>query len=163
MIFKPHLKKDCITYITLKDLEALGVDTLMLDVDNTLSLHHSQQPAEGITQWISDMQQAGIRLIILSNARKARVAPFADKLGLPFVSLAKKPLPNGYFKAKKMMGINFKKTAAVGDQLFTDMLGGHLACVKCILVTPFKLEDKWNFKIRRTIERVFLKMYGYAE
>ena len=161
MIFKPHLKKNCITDITTQDLKDLGVDTLLLDVDNTLSLHHSQTPAEGVVQWLRDMEKSGIKLIILSNARCSRVSPFANKLKLPFVWLAKKPLPTGYFKAKRMMDINFKTTAAVGDQLFTDMLGGHLVGIKCILVTPFKLEDKWNFKIRRRIERLFLNRYGY--
>lgn len=160
MIFKPHIIKKCVTDITAEELKSMGIEVLLLDVDNTLSLHHSQIPAGGVCEWIEKMKLDGIQLIILSNARSARVKPFADKLGLPFVSLSKKPLPNGYFKAKKLTGIPFSETAAVGDQLFTDMLGGHIVGVKCIYVYPFRLEDKWNFKIRRTFEKIFLKIYG---
>ena len=161
MLFKPHLKKDKITDITAGELRDMGVEALLLDVDNTLSLHHAMEAAPGVTQWIEGIRREEISLIIISNARRKRVEPFAQMLGLPFISSAKKPLTFAYRRARKKLGAPRKKTAVVGDQLFTDMLGGHLAGVKCILLTPFKTEDSWNIKIRRRIERILLKKYGY--
>lgn len=161
MFFRPHLKKEHITDITIDDLKALGVDTLILDVDNTLSKHHSQTAAPGVIDWIADMQREGIKLIILSNARRARVEPFANMLGLDFLPLGLKPLTGGYRKIRKRIGLKKEQIATVCDQLFTDMLGGNLAGIKCILVTPYEEEDKPSFRIRRKLEKVMLKRYGY--
>ena len=161
MLFKPHLKRNHITDITLEDLNALGVDTLILDVDNTLSKHHSQTAADGVISWIADIQNKGIRLIILSNARRARVEPFANMLGLEFIPLGLKPLTFGYNKIRKKLGVKKSRVATVGDQLFTDMLRGHLAGIKCILVTPYELEDKPSFKLRRNLEKILLKRYKF--
>ncbi len=161
MLFKPHLKKECIIDITLDDLNALGVNTLILDVDNTLSKHHSQTAADGVKEWIADVQSKGIRLIILSNARRSRVEPFANMLGLEFIPLGLKPLTFGYGKIIRKLKVKRKQVATVGDQLFTDMMGGNLSRVKCILVTPFEEEDKPSFRLRRKLEKVLLKKYGY--
>lgn len=161
MLFKPHLKKEHITDITLDDLKALGVDTLILDVDNTLSKHHSQTAAPGVKEWLADIQQKGIKLIILSNARRARVEPFANMLGLEFIPLGLKPLTFGYGKIRRLLKVKRKQVATVGDQLFTDMMGGHLAGIKCILVTPYEEEQKTSFVIRRRLEKILLKKYGY--
>ncbi len=163
MLFKPHLKRDRVTDITLQDLKALGVKGLLLDVDNTLSTHGGQHLTRGLEQWLKDMQGAGVGLIILSNAKRRRVEPFANKIGLSFQSLSAKPLPFGYLRAARKLGLSRSQTAIVGDQLFTDMLGGHLSGVKTILLTPIELEDKPSFRIRRRLERFFLKRYHWKE
>ena len=161
MIFKPHIKRERITDITLSDLENLGVSALMLDVDNTMSTHGGQVLTEGLLEWLSKMQESGIKLIILSNAKNRRVEPFAAKISLNYIHLAAKPLPFGYFKAISVLGVSRKEAAIVGDQLFTDMLGGFLSGVKKILLTPILLEDKPSFIFRRKIERIFLKHYKF--
>ncbi len=163
MIFKPHIKRDRITDITLKDLKRLGVHALMLDVDNTMSTHGGQVLTDGLMDWLSLMQSGGIKLIVVSNAKERRVKPFAEKIALPYIHLAAKPLPFGYFKAVRYLGEKRKNTAIVGDQLFTDMLGGWLAGVRKILLTPILLENKRNFIIRRKIERIFLDRYKFKE
>ena len=133
----------------------------MLDVDNTMSTHGGQVLTDGLLEWLQKMQDAGIKLIVLSNARKSRVEPFAQKINLNFMHLAAKPLPFGYWRAARALNIKRSRTAIVGDQLFTDMLGGWLAGVKKILLTPILLEDKMSFKIRRRIEKEFLKRYKF--
>lgn len=161
MIFKPHIKRERIADITVEDVKSLGVNALLLDVDNTMSTHGGQVLTDGLTEWLSLMHENGIKLIVLSNARKSRVEPFAEKIGLPFIHLGLKPLPFGYFRAAKAVGEKRKNVAIVGDQLFTDMLGGFLSGTKKILLTPILLEDKPSFIIRRKIERIFLKHYKF--
>lgn len=161
MIFKPHIKRECIADITIEDVKSLGVNALLLDVDNTMSTHGGQVLTDGLTEWLSMMRENGIKLIVLSNARKSRVEPFAEKIGLPFIHLGLKPLPFGYFRAAKAVGEKRKNVAIVGDQLFTDMLGGFLSGTKKILLTPILLEDKPSFILRRKIERIFLKHYKF--
>lgn len=162
-IFYPQKIFHRITDITPEKLKEMGIHGLMIDVDNTLSTHGGQVPIDGLKDWIREMHKGGIRLIILSNARHSRVEPFAKKIGLSFISLAAKPLPFGYLSAVGALGIPRKQTAIVGDQLFTDILGGHLAGVGTLLVRPILPEDKKSFKIRRKYENIILRKHGYTD
>lgn len=159
MLLKPHLKLNRITDVNMRHLDYLGVDTLLLDVDNTLSTDHGTVLTKGLTEWIERMKNDGIKLVIVSNARKERVRPFAEKLGLKFIGLGLKPLPFGYFRGVRYVSSKRKSTAIVGDQIFTDILGGRLSGVKTILLTPIKLENKFSFKIRRKLEKLVFKIY----
>lgn len=155
--FSYNLLKKRITEITLKDLDLLGVKTLLVDVDNTLSTHHGTVLVDGLLDWILYMQQNGIKLIVVSNSKKSRIKPFAERIGLPFVSLACKPLPFGYLRGIRAIGGDKKFAAIVGDQIFTDVLGANLLGIKSVLTRPVRLEDGISFKIRRYFERKILK------
>ena len=82
-------------------------------------------------------------------------------LGLDVVGLAAKPLPFGYFRAVKKLKIKRKNVAIVGDQIFTDVMGGNLSGVKTILVTDITPEDKPFFKFKRKLEKKLLKRWKY--
>lgn len=155
-MFRPDIWLHRVTDITPKMLKELGVSALFLDVDNTLSTHHGTEITEGFFEWKEKMQTSGISLVIVSNSKRFRIEPFAEKVGLPFVSLAAKPLPNGYIKAAGKLSVPLKKAAIAGDQIFTDVLGAKICGCRTILTEPIKLEDKLSFKIRRKAEK-FLK------
>ncbi len=159
MLLKPHLKLKRITDIKPEHLSMLGVSTLFLDVDNTISTDHGTHLAEGLTEWIEGMKAAGVKLMILSNAKSERVKPFAKRLGLDFIGLAMKPLPFGFFRGAKRAGIPRKNTAIVGDQIFTDTLGGRLSGVKVILLTPIEPEKQLSFRIRRKLEKAVFRIH----
>ncbi len=146
-----------ITDIDTAFLQKENIDTLLLDVDNTLSTHHGTILVDGLDDWLETVGNSGIKLIIVSNSKRWRIKPFAEKIGLPFVSLAAKPLPFGYSKAVKALNADKRRTAIIGDQLFTDVLGAGLYGIKSLLVRPVKLEDGWSFKIRRYFEKKILK------
>ncbi len=158
-IFLPKYYMHRVTNITLEHLAAWGVTALFLDVDNTLSTHHGQQPLEGLYEWLAVMKANSIRLLILSNSKQKRVEPFAEKLGLEFISLSCKPLPFGFWRGLRRLGVKHKQVALVGDQLFTDVLGGNLCGVKTVRVEPILLEDKKSFIIRRRLEAKLLKKH----
>lgn len=140
-------------------LREMGVRALLLDVDNTLSTHGGQTPLKGLQEWIEKMQAEKIGLLILSNARKRRVEPFAGRLGLEFQSLSLKPLPFGYLRALRRLGLKRRQAAIVGDQLFTDALGGNLAGVTTILVEPILPETGRSFLLRRKWEKRILSRH----
>ena len=157
-MFKPEIKLERVTDITLDILKKYNISALILDVDNTLSTHHGHILTDGLPEWLQLMKDNGIKLIILSNSKEARVKPFAEKINLPYISLGLKPLPTGYLKALKALGTKRRETAIVGDQIFTDVLGGRVVGVRTILLTPIKLETTWGFKFKRSIERVLIKL-----
>lgn len=159
MLLKPDIKLERVTDITLDILKKYNITNLILDVDNTLSTHHGHILTEGLEEWLRIMSVAKIGLIVLSNSKEQRVKPFAEKIGLPFISLGLKPLPFGYFRALKALGSQRKNTAIVGDQIFTDVLGGNIVGVKTLLLTPIKLEETAGFRFKRKIERLVFKLY----
>lgn len=163
MLLKPDIKLKRVTDITPEILEKYNINSLILDVDNTLSTHHGQILTDGLEDWLKLMKENGIRLTVLSNSNEKRVKPFAEKIGLPYISLGLKPLPFGYIRALKMSDSKRKNTAIVGDQIFTDVLGGQCVGVKTILLTPIKPEDGISFKIRRKLERMLFKLYKITD
>ena len=160
MLIKPHLQLNRATDISVQLLLERGIDTLILDVDNTLCIRKGAEILPGILQWLDDLRAAGIKLIILSNAMPSRMQGIAARFSLPFVGLGGKPLPFGFLRAMKRMGSKAKHTAIVGDQLFTDMLGGHLAGCQTLLVCPVEKETAATLRLKRWLERPLLKAWG---
>ena len=159
MLFKPHLKLNRITDIEKRHLDMLGVNCLLIDIDNTVSTDHGTELVKGLSEWIDKMRGDGVKLYILSNARGSRVMPFAEKIGLDYIGLAMKPLPFGYWRGVRRSGGKLRSTAIVGDQIFTDVLGGRLSGVKTVLLTPVLLEPQLSFRIRRRLEKAVFKIH----
>lgn len=156
MLLKPRKAFSSVTKITPEFLKAYGIKALLLDLDNTLTTHNNPVPAEGILSWLKEMKSAGILLMIVSNNKAKRVVPFAEVLELPYESRGMKPLPAGFIRAMKRLGLEKSEIGVVGDQLYTDILGANLGGFFGIFVTPMKLEDSFFFKIKRALERPFL-------
>lgn len=152
-IFTPSVALRRITDITSALLQNLGAEALLLDVDNTLALDGSRDPFPGTVEWSEKIRRDGFKVMVLSNNFKDRVEPFAAKYGLPFFSMAMKPLPAAYLLAAKRMNVRREKTVVVGDQIFTDIFGANLAGMKSILLQPVRLEESVSFRIRRSLER----------
>lgn len=152
-----------VTEITPDILKKLGIRGLILDLDNTLTTHDNPVPGEGVLDWLDVMKKNNISLMIVSNNHPPRVKPFADMLGLEFVSEGKKPLTKGFREATDKMGLPKKCIAAVGDQIFTDVLGAGLFGVKMLYVDPIEHEKTTFFKVKRKCEKPFLPKKYYNE
>ena len=159
-MLKPNHITNTVTDVTVEYLKENNIKALLLDVDNTLSVAHANKTLRnGVAEWLSKMKENGIGLIILSNAKKKRAQRFGDTIGLEVIGLSAKPLPFGYFRAVKKLGLKCRETAMVGDQYFTDVLGGKLAGVKTIMVTDITPENDAFFKLKRRVEKMLLKRW----
>lgn len=152
-----------ITDITYEYLEKKGIKGLILDLDNTLTTHDNPKPADGVLDWIGNMKKNNIRLMIVSNNHSPRVKPFADMLGLDFVSEGAKPLTKGFKEACKLMKLKKNELAAVGDQIYTDVLGANLYGIRMLYVAPIEHEKTKFFKLKRKLEVPFLPKKFYKE
>ena len=152
-IFKADYRFDKITDITAADLKNAGAKLILLDADNTLSFHGSQEPFPGVLEWLEEIKKEGFVPVIISNNSESRIRPFAEKLGLPFVFKSAKPLPKGFKKATEKFGFKRKETAVIGDQIFTDVLGGKLFGAKVFLTEPLGPETDFFIKIKRKFEK----------
>lgn len=145
--------------ITPEFLKGKGITALVLDVDNTLTGHDSQQLPPAIRDWLDRMRAAGIQLAIASNNNEERVRPFAQSIGLDYVAMSCKPLTFGLARARKKFGVPQRQMAIVGDQLFTDRLAGALYGIPALVVQPMYEDFKKGIRFKRRLEKPFLARY----
>ena len=144
-------------------LKCKGIYGLILDIDNTLVATHIKEEDYKIIEYIKTLKENGIKVIIVSNGRKKRVELFCEPLGIEFVYKALKPLKRGFDIAIEKMGLPADKIADVGDQLFTDVLGGNLKGIHTFLVRPIDLDVPFLIKLKRIFERPLLRNQEYID
>ena len=145
--------------ITIDFLNKNNIKALILDVDNTL-IDFDKNMLEGTEQWCEKLKQDGIKFFIVSNSnKKEKVKMVADKLEIPYVFFATKPLKRGFNKAIKMLDEKNENIAAVGDQIFTDVIGANRCKMFSILVEPIAKKDLLITKIKRPLENYVIKRY----
>ena len=152
-IFTPTAIKPLALDITPAFLRQMGVKALLLDVDNTIAAYTSHQPLPGAVEWARSLEEAGFRVLIVSNNYKKRVGPFAARFGLSYISFAMKPLPFGYLRGARKLGLRCRDCAIIGDQIFTDVVGANLCGMRSVLLTPLEPEEVLSFRVRRFFER----------
>ncbi len=151
----PHVFLPDVTHITPALLGQLGVSALLLDIDGTLMQTRDAMPARPVLDWMEGMKQAGVTLYILSNNKHFdRVKAVAERVGLPWQHLAKKPGLAGFRLAAERLGVQPHQLAMVGDQTFTDMWGARRFGCKAILVESTDTY-LWYFWPRRLAELPF--------
>ena len=106
------------------------------------------------------VKRKGIKLYILSNTnKKEKVEGVAKKLDIPYKYFAKKPFKQGFLKVQKEVGEASNKIAVVGDQIFTDVIGGNRSKMFTILVEPINEKDFWYTAWKRPIENMIKEKY----
>lgn len=137
-------------------LTSRGITLLLADLDNTLVPYGVPLPTDAVREWNERLKAAGVTLFVLSNNRHAdRPRIFSEGLGVPSVGHAGKPGTAGFIKAMEQMGVKPEQTAIVGDQIFTDILGGSRAGVTTILVKPIRLAGNPGRYVRYAVELPF--------
>lgn len=154
--FSPDLYVESVFGIDFDELKTRGIKALLLDVDNTLKPHYDEAPAADVRGWLDDARAAGFGLCIVSNGFQRRIEPFAHGLGLMAIGEAMKPSKKGFVLAAQRLGLDITKTAVVGDQIFTDILGGKRAGAFTILVKPISKDEPLYLKMKRPFEKLVL-------
>lgn len=155
-LFKPAHRIGKMIELTPAMLGDWGVTALLLDIDNTMTTHNNPEPAEGVQAWIDGMKNAGFSLMVVSNNNGERVRLFSQRVGLPYEGSAAKPLPMGFRRACRHLGVRPAQTAVVGDQIFTDILGGNLLGACTVMTEPYQLEEHLFFRVKRACERAVM-------
>lgn len=91
--------------------------------------------------------------------KKDKVEQVSQKLKIKYNYFAKKPLKTGLLKAQKELQEKPENVAVVGDQIFTDVLGGNRCKMFTILIEPIAEKDIWLTKVKRPIEIFIKKKY----
>ena len=140
------------------DLDALreaGYRGILIDLDNTLVPYGEYDPIpKESMDWLQKAAGKGFKVALYSNASKWKVDLIRRQTDIFCVDKAIKPFPLKLNICLDNLGIEKSRTVTIGDQLFTDILGGNLAGMYTILVDPVHRSDFWGTKILRFMERV---------
>ena len=155
--------------VYLENVYAIDVDKLqkekiikgiIIDLDNTLVPWGKNHLDERIVSWINRVKESGMKICIVSNSRSAHVTEMGNLLGIPFYSSRYKPLKKPFLEAMRMMNTENKETAVIGDQIFTDVLGGNRLNLLTILVFPLKKHDALGTRlIYRSLEQIIMSSW----
>lgn len=155
--FKPDYFVDSVYEIDGQWLAGKNIHAVILDVDNTIMARGERLPDDRLRIWVSGLQEFGIKLLVVSNNWTDRVKQIAAHLELPLLAPAAKPFGPAYKIAINRLGFPAAATAIIGDQLFTDVLGGNRVGIRTVLVAPISEVDLIHTKGLRVLERVLLK------
>lgn len=159
MILYPRAYFNSVKEISVEFLNENNIKALILDVDNTL-IDYDQNMPSGIVEWVKQLKINGIKFYIVSNTnKKEKVEKVSKKLKIKYNYFAKKPLKTGLIKAQKHLKENPENIAVVGDQIFTDIIGGNRCKMYTILVEPIEKKDIWITRVKRPIEILIKRKY----
>lgn len=134
-------------------------DTLIIDLDNTLVTRGSKRLEEDVLNWIENARK-NFKIGIISNNYRDRVKFIEERFGFPSIGRGFKPLPFSFNRLMKLLNSESGRTIVIGDQIFTDILGGNILGCYTILVEPKdKSKDFFLTKITRFFEYLFRKKY----
>lgn len=159
MVLYPNEYFENIKDISFEFLKKHDIHAIILDMDNTL-IDYDLNLLEGAKEWCDDLRKKGIKLLIVSNSnKKEKIEKVSNKLELDYILFAMKPLKKGYKKAINKLKENPQNIAAVGDQIFTDVIGANRNKIFSILVEPLNKKDIFVTVLKRPLEKYVLKKY----
>lgn len=150
---------DSIYDIDFNELYSKNIKGIILDIDNTL-VGHGEDADDKVLDLIEKASKAGIQSCIVSNNSQDRVVKFTENLRIPAIHRAAKPRKRAFIKAAQTMNLTFEEIAVIGDQIFTDVLGGNRLGMITILVKPIGSSEPYFIKIKRFFEWFVLKMHN---
>lgn len=149
-----------VTEIDVEELKQAGIAAVLLDLDNTLVGWQQSDVPKEVRTWLCSLQEAGMKLCLVTNTRLGkRLKALSEELGIPYVCRPWKPRKRGFIEAMKELGVDSSKTAMIGDQMFTDVLGGNRAGVYTVLVRPMARREFIGTKVSRAVEKALLALF----
>ncbi len=142
-----------IFHITPQTLIDKGIKAVITDLDNTLVEWDRPEATPEIVEWMLQMKNAGIQVMIVSNNKEFRVKSFCGPLEIPYICQARKPLKKSFYKALKSLAFEKDEVVMIGDQMMTDIFGGNRSGLHTILVVPVAKSDGFITKFNRMLER----------
>jgi uncharacterized protein len=153
----PRMLFERVEDIDLELLRAQGFCGIIFDLDNTLVSWRRWHLSLTVQAWLERARRLGFRMCILSNCLLSRrVSRFSRLTGIPAIPKARKPRKKSFLQALELLGTDVGETMVVGDQVFTDVLGGNRMGLYTILVLPVDRREFYMTILQRTAEKIVL-------
>jgi HAD superfamily phosphatase (TIGR01668 family) len=155
----PNMYQESIYTINYEKLLKNKIKCLLFDLDNTCVGYHEKTPTKELKELFKKLTKMGFKIIIFSNATPKRLAPFSI-LNVVLHPNSRKPFKKNFQKILNQYHYQKKEVCIIGDQLFTDILGGNRIGIKTCLVNPMTTEDLIFTKIFRATEQIVFKKFA---
>jgi len=152
---QPDYHFNCMSDIDLKLFRESNIKGLIIDIDNTTMPYSSKKLQVVIKDWINKVDNEDFEITFVSNTIPKRADFVSNYFNKPAYGYAAKPFGFAFKRAIKSMDLSNEKIAIIGDQIFTDILGGNLAGFMTILVEPIESKDFFLTNIFRWFESLF--------
>ena len=153
--FLPTMMANRLTELSPQLLRQRNIQLVMLDFDNTIVPYTTNEPTEEMERWLKQMADSGFALCVVSNSRKDRVKKFCAQYGIDCITHARKPFPDGIRRCLARYQVPPSNALLVGDQIYTDTLGGNLCGVQTLLVKAIHNHNFW-LKARHVLEKPWI-------
>jgi HAD superfamily phosphatase (TIGR01668 family) len=144
-------------------LKSMGIENLIIDIDNTLVAWGSVDADEKTFNLIKGLRTLEFKICLLSNSSKKRVLKFISDMDVDFFSVGIKPMRIMFMGALKRLNGKPSNTCVIGDQIFTDIMGGNRCGIYTILVDPISNQEFISTKYIRLIEKKTKQSLFYAK
>ena len=138
-------------------LKEQNIELVLLDFDNTIVPYTTNVPTEAMEQWFRCIRESGFPVCIVSNSKRSRVPDFCTEHGLDCVTGAAKPGTRGIREALARYHCPPERAVLVGDQIYTDVLGGNRAGVVSVLTRPIDLHI-FPLRLRNWLEQPWIQI-----
>ena len=156
-LLKPDLILNSVFDIDINHLKDRNIKGIIFDIDNTLASNKEETPKEEILDFLKRLKENGFKIGISSNGNKERVTNYTKGLDFIYEYKANKPIGIKTMKIVNKFGLDKSNVCLVGDQIFTDVLGGNFLGLYTILVTPIDNYENKFIKVKRLLEKFILK------
>ena len=157
-LLTPDLYVESVLHIDLNKLKEENIKGLIIDIDNTLVAWDIKYASNKTKEWLLSLKKEGFEVCLVSNNTEDRVVTFNEELKLSAIHRATKPRTLPFKRAMKLMGTKVNSTAVIGDQIFTDVLGGNRMGLYTVLVIPIESKEFWWTTVVRKLERHILRI-----
>ena len=151
-LLKPLIYQKNIFTINYSNLKKKNIKNLLFDIDNTIAGGDEKAPSDKVKELFESLKKQGFNVFILTNALGGRAKVFAKELNVKTYYFSMKPLARNYNKLLKENNLDIKETAAIGDQIFTDIKGANKLGITSILVDPIGDKEFITTKLNRRKE-----------
>ena len=161
--FRPDLIVPRLELLDQDELARRGIRGIILDLDNTVCAWRSREPGPECRAWIQRAKQRFALCLLSNTIRSRRLKVVGEKLGVPALArcgLGRKPYPEGYRCAMRLLGTTPEQTAMVGDQLMTDIRGANRLGLTTVWSLPLSAHEFCWTKLMRRLERRIVRRLG---
>ena len=155
----PNMYQKSIYDINYDSLYKDKVKCLLFDLDNTCVGYRDKKPTNDLVELFNRLTKMGFRVVVFSNSPSKRLALFST-LNVFLHPSSRKPFKKNFYKILNKYHYQKREVCIIGDQLFTDILGGNRTGIRTCLVDPLTNEDLVFTKILRGMEQIIFKRFA---
>jgi len=153
----PDIYQKSIYSIDYDKLIKRGIKCILFDLDNTLVPPNIKIPNKKLQEFIIELKEKGLIIVIFSNSNKNRVESFMENLGIEGYHKTNKLFNRKLVEIMSKNSLRINEVAFIGDQISKDIYYGNNAGITTILVNPVSKNEMLFERINRKKDKKIIR------